>query len=346
MLRRRSPGGGFGPIAFSFERQCERKLPLGFCKRERERPIVFGVCRKRKRIRAFRKRRVCKRVWAICECKRPFAFCGICKHKRGVTRSSIGKRLPQNARPSLPAMSIGGLPIRVFSTVSSSRTVRIREKGIIMKKNLTELVFIVDRSGSMGGMESDTIGGINSVLSKNRAAEGECTVSIVLFDDTMDTLVDRKPIAEVANLTERDYQVRGCTALLDCLGKTIRHIDCVQGYMPDEYKAEKVIFVVTTDGLENASTQYSYADVKRAVEQHNEKGWEFVFLGANMDAISEAGRLGISADRAATYIADKRGSQVMYGGVGRLTEMLRSNPCASVGASWKEAIEEDTAGRS
>lgn len=215
-----------------------------------------------------------------------------------------------------------------------------------MKKGLTELVFVVDRSGSMGGLESDTIGGINATLARNRQVDGEANVSIVLFDTTFDTIVDRKPLAEVANLTEKDYQVRGCTALLDALGTTIAHIEQVQGYMPDEYKAEKVIFVITTDGLENASSRYSYADIKRAIDARTEAGWEFIFLGANIDAVGEAGRLGISADRAATYVADSMGSTIMYDAVAEATCCMRTAPAAApMGGGWKRAIERDTAKR-
>lgn len=215
-----------------------------------------------------------------------------------------------------------------------------------MKKGLTELVFIIDRSGSMGGLESDTVGGINATLAKNRAAEGEAIVSIVLFDNTADVLVDRIPIAEVKDLTLDDYQVRGCTALLDCVGDSIRHIKRVQGYMPDEHKAEHVIFVITTDGLENASTRYSYADVKRAIEQRTEEGWEFVFLGANIDAVSEAARIGIGANRAATYIADGDGSEVMYKSVADACCEMRSMKFGErIGAAWKGRIERDTAAR-
>lgn len=192
-----------------------------------------------------------------------------------------------------------------------------------MKKGLTELVFIVDRSGSMGGLESDTVGGINATLAKNREVDGEAIVSIVLFDNTAEVIVDRVPINQVKDLTREDYQVRGCTALLDAVGNSIRHIGRVQGYMPDDYKAEHVIFVVTTDGLENASQRHSYADVKRSIEQRTEEGWEFVFLGANIDAVGEAARIGISADRAATYIADEAGSDVMYDGVAKACCAMR-----------------------
>ena len=215
-----------------------------------------------------------------------------------------------------------------------------------MKKGLTELVFVVDRSGSMGGLESDTIGGINATLARNREAEGDAIVSIVLFDNDSKVLVDRVPIDQVRDLTERDYQVRGCTALLDCLGGSIRHIERVQGYMPDDHKAEHVIFVITTDGYENASQRYTYADVKRAIEQRTEEGWEFVFLGANIDAVGEAARIGISADRAATYIADGEGSAVMFEGLAKACVSMRcASAEASMGADWKRSIEEDVAAR-
>ncbi len=215
-----------------------------------------------------------------------------------------------------------------------------------MKKGLTELVFIVDRSGSMGGLESDTIGGINATLAKNRQLDGEANVSIVLFDTQFDTIVDRKPLAEVANLTEKDYQVRGCTALLDALGTTIEHIKQVQGYMPDEYKAEKVIFVITTDGLENASQRFSHADVKRLIDARTEEGWEFIFLGANIDAVGEAGKIGIRADRAATYVADSYGSTVMYDAVAEATCCMRSAPAAArISGMWKRTVERDSAKR-
>jgi hypothetical protein len=151
----------------------------------------------------------------------------------------------------------------------------------------------------------------------------------------------------VKDLTLQDYQVRGCTALLDAVGNSIRHIKRVQGYMPDEHKAEHVIFVITTDGLENASKRYSYEDVKRSIEQRTEEGWEFVFLGANIDAVGEAARIGIVADRAATYICDEGGSEVMFDGVAEACCAMRSASAGSrIGAKWKAAIERDTAARS
>ena len=181
-----------------------------------------------------------------------------------------------------------------------------------MKKNLTELVFVVDRSGSMAGLESDTIGGLNATLQKNREVEGECVVSIVLFDNMSDVIVDRKPIAEVRNLTTRDYQVRGCTALLDAVGDAVRYTEKVQNILPEDYRAEHVIFAIITDGLENASRHRTYDEVKRMIEAAQEKGWEFLFLGANIDAAAEAGRIGIRPDRATQYVSDDAGTAIAY----------------------------------
>ena len=215
-----------------------------------------------------------------------------------------------------------------------------------MKKGLSELVFIVDRSGSMGGLESDTIGGINATLAKHREAEGEAIVSIVLFNHSADVLVDRVPITEVKDLTTDDYCVGGCTALLDSVGGSIHHIDRVQRYMPDEYKAEHVIFVITTDGLENASTHFTYEQVKHAIEAHTEQGWEFLFLGANIDAMAEASRLGIHADYAAQYVSDKAGSAIAYEGIADATVCMRQAPLpGKLGGGWKRRIMRDTAKR-
>ena len=210
-----------------------------------------------------------------------------------------------------------------------------------MKKNLTELVMILDRSGSMGGLESDTIGGFNSMLKKQREAEGEVLVSTVLFDDRFEVLYDRVPLDEVPEMTGRDYWVRGCTALLDAVGGAIRHIANIHKYAREEDRPEKTIFVITTDGLENASREYSLARVKQMVRKETEKyGWEFLFLGANIDAIETAGRIGISADRAANYHSDRAGTALNY-------EVLADAVCemrvrkTPLGAGWKKRIEED-----
>ena len=216
-----------------------------------------------------------------------------------------------------------------------------------MRKNLTELVFIVDRSGSMGGLETDTIGGFNATLGKHRQAEGEAVVSTVLFDNEMKVLHDRIPIAEVPDMTDREYQVRGCTALLDAVGGAIRHIGRVHGYLPDEYRPEHTIFVITTDGYENASSRYSYRDVKAMIEQKKEQGWEFLFLGANIDAVGEAAKIGISADRSVTYLADHEGTVLQHQAVADATCAMRAQPTGAMplGGAWKAAVEADTAKR-
>ena len=210
-----------------------------------------------------------------------------------------------------------------------------------MKKNLTELVMILDRSGSMGGLESDTIGGYNSMLKKQREEDGEVLVSTVLFDDRSEVLYDRVPLEKMPQMTEKEYYVRGCTALLDAVGGAICHIGNVHKYAREEDRPEKTIFVITTDGLENASREYSYGRVKKMVEQQKEKyGWEFLFLGANIDAIETAGRFGISADRAANYNSDREGTALNY-------EVLAETVCkmrvaaAPIDAGWKKRIDED-----
>ena len=210
-----------------------------------------------------------------------------------------------------------------------------------MKKNLTELVMILDRSGSMGGLESDTIGGYNSMLKRQREAEGEVLVSTVLFDDRSEVLYDRVPLEKMPQMTEKEYYVRGCTALLDAVGGAVRHIGNVHKYAREEDRPEKTIFVITTDGLENASREYSYDRVKKMVERQKEKyGWEFLFLGANIDAIETAGRFGITPDRAANYHSDSRGTALNY-------EVLADTVCemrvsaAPVSAKWKKRIDDD-----
>ena len=182
-----------------------------------------------------------------------------------------------------------------------------------MKKGLTELVFIIDRSGSMGGIESDTIGGFNAMLKEQQAVEGEAIVTTVLFDDKYELLHDRIDIRAVAPLTDKDYTVRGSTALLDAIGRTIHKIRAAQQHTDENYRAEKVLFVIITDGQENASREYSAESVKTRIERQKQKyGWEFVFFGANMDAVMEAGKLGIAADRAQNYCADAIGTSKVY----------------------------------
>ena len=210
-----------------------------------------------------------------------------------------------------------------------------------MKKNLTELVMILDRSGSMSGLESDTIGGYNAMLQKQREAEGEVLVTTVLFNDRIETLCDRVPLETLPRMTERDYYVRGCTALLDAVGRTIRHIATIHRYAREEDRPEKTIFVITTDGLENASREYSYERVKKMVEHEKEKyGWEFLFLGANIDAIKTAGHFGINPDRAANYHRDRDGTALNYAVLADTVCEMRAS-AAPIGAGWKRRIDED-----
>lgn len=182
-----------------------------------------------------------------------------------------------------------------------------------MRKGLTEVVYILDRSGSMGGLESDTIGGFNAMIRKQAKEEGEALISTILFDEQTEVLHDRISVDQVEPMTEEQYYVRGCTALLDALGGAIHHIGNVHKYARDEDRPEKTLFVITTDGMENASCRYTSEQVKHMVERQKEKyGWEFLFLGANMDAITVAGNFGISADRAFNYECDEEGTELNF----------------------------------
>ena len=206
-----------------------------------------------------------------------------------------------------------------------------------MKKDLTEIVFILDRSGSMGGLESDTIGGFNSMLEKQKKERGEAIVSTVLFDHESEVLHDRIPIEKVEPMTEKQYYVRGCTALIDAIGGSIRHIKRVHKYIREEDVPEHTIFIITTDGMENASKKFSSDEVKRMVSEQKEKGWEFLFLGANIDAIETAKHFGIDEDRAVTYRSDKKGTRMNYKAMASAISAVRCD--APLDASWKEEIE-------
>ena len=209
-----------------------------------------------------------------------------------------------------------------------------------MKKNLTELVFILDRSGSMGGLETDTIGGFNSMLEKQKREPGEALVSTVLFDNVSEVLHDRIPMSQTPQMTEKEYYVRGCTALLDAIGGAIYHIGNIHKYARDENRPEKTMFVIITDGLENANREYGYDRVKKMIQRQKEKyGWEFLFLGANIDAIEAARRVGISEDRAVNYHADSKGTQLNYRVLDKAIRGYRGT--ASLSKDWKESIDRD-----
>ena len=197
-----------------------------------------------------------------------------------------------------------------------------------MKKGLTELGFILDRSGSMGGLESDTIGGFNGMLMKQKKEEGEANVTTVLFDDQIEVIHDRFPIDIVKPLTDADYYVRGCTALLDAVGSTVKKVENIQNRLPEELRAEKIIFVITTDGQENASQEYSANMVKKMIEKNQEKGWQFLFLGANMDAVEEAEKIGIRRTHAASYKNDAKGVKLNYAVAGKVLSCMRRDDCS------------------
>lgn len=209
-----------------------------------------------------------------------------------------------------------------------------------MKKNLTELVFILDRSGSMAGLEADTIGGFNAMIEKQRREPGEALISTVLFDNEASVIHDRISLDRVPQLTEKDYYVRGCTALLDAVGGAIHHIGNIHKYARREDVPEKTLFVITTDGMENASRRYTYEAVKAMIQRQQEKnGWEFLFLGANIDAAREAARFGIRADCAADYHADSKGTEAVYESVCQAVCQVRGS--APLNANWKEKINAD-----
>ena len=212
-----------------------------------------------------------------------------------------------------------------------------------MKTNLTELVFILDRSGSMGGLESDTIGGFNSMLKKQQSEPGECRITTVLFDNQYEVLHDRIDLKAVSPITEREYFVRGNTALLDAVGKTINKIGGVQKNTAEDYRANKVLFVITTDGMENASREFDYGKIKSMIERQKSKyGWEFIFLGANIDAVDVANRFGIDRNRAQNFNNDSEGIALNYEVLSQTVSMFREAPQgAKLSAEWGETIEAD-----
>ena len=218
----------------------------------------------------------------------------------------------------------------------------------MMRKGLTELVFILDRSGSMSGLEADTIGGFNSLIAKQKKEEGTALISTVLFDDQAEVLYDRISLDRIEPMNDRQYYVRGCTALLDALGGAIHHIGNVHKYAREEDRPEKTIFIITTDGMENSSHRYTYDKVKKMVERQRDRyGWEFLFLGANIDAIEVAGRFGVQANRAVNYECDSEGTQLNYEVLSKAVSRVRT--CAAPTAAmafdecgdWAEEIRAD-----
>ena len=209
-----------------------------------------------------------------------------------------------------------------------------------MNNQLTELVFILDRSGSMGGLESDTIGGFNAMIEKQKKEPGEALVSTVLFDDESEVLHDRVPLGKIPQMTDKDYWVRGCTALIDAIGGAIHHIANVHKYARPEDVPARTVFVITTDGQENASRKYASDKVKRMIEKEKEQyGWEFLFIGANIDAVETGARFGIGRDRVANYVSDSQGTGILYESVGAAVSQVRG--CAPLSADWNRRMEND-----
>ena len=209
-----------------------------------------------------------------------------------------------------------------------------------VKNGITELVFILDRSGSMSGLESDTIGGFNAMIEKQKKQDGECYVSTVLFDNVSEVLHDRVKLTDIKPMTDNEYTVRGCTALIDAIGGAIHHIGNVHKYARNEDVPEHTIFVITTDGMENASRKYSSEKVKSMIERQKEQyGWEFLFIGANIDAVETAAQYGIDRDRAVNYNADEVGTHILYESVSAVVGNVRANKCIS--KDWSDELNED-----
>ena len=210
-----------------------------------------------------------------------------------------------------------------------------------MKYETSELVFILDRSGSMSGLEKDTIGGFNSLIQKQRKEKGKCYVSCVLFDDVQEVIYDRVPVNVVKKMKQKQYYARGCTALLDAMGGAIHHIGNVHKYSKEEIG--KTLFIIITDGLENSSKRYTYVTIKQMVERQKEKyGWEFIFIGANMDVIQEANKFGI--DQAVRYACDEEGTALNYSVLSENIIKMRTtvgNAKESLPADWAHKIKDD-----
>lgn len=206
-----------------------------------------------------------------------------------------------------------------------------------MKNNITELVLILDRSGSMAGLESDTIGGFNSMIEKQKKLDGKCYVSTVLFDNESEVLHDRIDLADVPKMTDKEYFPRGCTALLDAVGGAIHHIENIHKYARKEDVPEHTLFCITTDGMENASRRYDLKKVRKMIEAKKEIGWEFIFIGANIDAVSAAADIGISKDRAVNYTASECGTASVYDAMSAVTSSVRG--CVPIERNWKKKVK-------
>lgn len=214
-----------------------------------------------------------------------------------------------------------------------------------MKKDLTELVFILDRSGSMNGLEADTIGGFNAMIEKQKQTEGEALVSVLLFNQANTVLYDRVDVQHVPPMTRADYVTSGCTALIDALGDAIRHIGNVHKYAREEDRPEKTVFMITTDGMENASHRYTVDEIRAKIERQKQRyGWEFLFLGANIDAVETARRYGIEKERAVTYRSDSEGTRLNYDVLGETISCMRCHQ--TITPEWKQRIENDCFNRS
>ena len=216
----------------------------------------------------------------------------------------------------------------------------IQPEKLIPPNNITELVFILDRSGSMAGLEADTIGGFNAMIEKQKKEEGECYISTVLFDNVSEVLHDRVRLSDIKPMTDREYTVRGCTALIDALGGAIHHIGNIHKYARPEDVPAHTMFIITTDGMENASQRYSSERVKKMIERQKLKyGWEFLFIGANIDAVETARRYGIDEDRAVNYHADAKGTGILYESVACAVTNVRN--CNALDNSWRDKMDKD-----
>lgn len=220
------------------------------------------------------------------------------------------------------------------------KKINTKVKNIKNQDTLTELVFILDRSGSMAGLENDTVGGFNSMIEKQKQERGRAVVSTVLFDHEREVLHDRVSLDAVEPMTDKDYYVRGSTALLDAVGFAVHHIGNVHKYARKEDVPSKTLFVIVTDGFENSSRFYSAGRVKQMIQRQKEKyGWEFMFVGANMDAVESAGNIGISPELAANYCADTAGTHVLYENISAAVSNVRCN--MPIGTKWRENLNED-----